>query len=203
MSDENNNYEQTPAGDSRNNAIGQMLQCFYVTDTHDVPTIDINWGMMSPLRALYERIAWVYDPLVPSRADTNEYLVWAGPLDQKRVAMVLVALFYQIDPDSASWYVGDEGTMLLDHRKAPGEVTMRDARGQAHTLSLSGMLSDGEPRYYTKFYKSIDQELTTIWEILDKILWHYDDIPKGPPKGRPYPEDDSEPLDPEDYPQDL
>lgn len=202
MSDQQHDYEQGPGGDERNRAVGMMLQSFYVTDAGELPTVDIDWGKITPLRAMYQRMAWVFSPRVPTRETTIEYVDWAGPIDQKRIGMMLVALFYQLHPESASWYISNKGTMLLDHTKAPQSVTMLDARGQRRKVNLQHILRDEEPRYYTRFYDSIDHELTCIWEIVEKLLWHYDDIPTGKPSLPPEPPDE-EPLGPEDTPLDY
>jgi hypothetical protein len=186
---------------NRTNAIGQMLSAFYVTDSSLPFSIDINWSKITPLRTLYERIAWVYEPRVPQRHVREEYVDWAGAPDQVRLTLLLVALYFHLRPDDASWFIGPKGTMLLDHKKVPGMVMMKDVRGDIHKIFIPSMLANDDWRVYTQYYDSLSHELTCIWEILDKVLWHYDEIPTDPPARRPDPPE-IEPLDPEEYPQD-
>lgn len=146
---------------SKSHIAGTFLRCFYATDDGFVA---INWQRWTPFGNIYERLFWVWD-------ESMENVVAAYRPDQGRLLLLHAALLLLFDQSRELWKVAESGRLQLKDECIPDTVLLPNHAGEPQKFLVKSNVYHPD-RHYHDHYGSIEEEFTSIYNILSKVIWH-------------------------------
>lgn len=146
---------------SKEQIAGTFLRCFYATDDG---FIDINWEAWTPLATMYTRLFWVWSP-------DMETVLYAHRPDQGRYLIIHTALMLLMDERLIRWHVNDNGKLVIKEDCVPEKTLIPNHKGDPVPFLTRSNIWHPERNYHDS-YGSIEEELTQVYNIISRVIWH-------------------------------